>query len=137
MGLDPDLSFILATTMVAVLGIAGLVVLHAYRRSRRDRQRLFTWQQKQALLIRAGHRCEHKPLLGRRCRVTSRLQADHIVPWSRGGPTETWNGQVLCRRHNRSKSNLVPGPLYRWRLERQRRRYRPRPLRPTTKEIPT
>lgn len=33
------------------------------------------------------------------------FEADHIIPHSKGGPSETWNGQVLCRHHNRKKSN--------------------------------
>jgi 5-methylcytosine-specific restriction endonuclease McrA len=36
-------------------------------------------------------------------RNLSRLQADHIVPWSRGGLT-TWNNlQILCRPCNLAK----------------------------------
>ncbi|MGW3973916.1 HNH endonuclease [Streptomyces ardesiacus] len=50
-------------------------------------------------------------------------EADHIHPWSRGGATELWNGQMLCRRHNRRKSNRVPSPLYHWRLARRRKKY--------------
>jgi Protein of unknown function DUF262/HNH endonuclease len=33
----------------------------------------------------------------------SRYQADHIIPWIKGGRTEGWNGQVLCTPHNASK----------------------------------
>lgn len=35
------------------------------------------------------------------------FEADHIYPHSKGGPSETWNGQVLCRHHNRKKSNTI------------------------------
>ncbi len=31
------------------------------------------------------------------------FEADHITPYINGGPTETWNGKVLCRTHNRAK----------------------------------
>lgn len=31
--------------------------------------------------------------------------ADHIVPWSEGGETEVWNGQVSHPWCNRQKSN--------------------------------
>jgi len=31
------------------------------------------------------------------------FEADHIIPHSKGGRTESWNGQVLCRYHNRIK----------------------------------
>jgi 5-methylcytosine-specific restriction endonuclease McrA len=31
------------------------------------------------------------------------FQADHYVPWSRGGPTTLANGVTACRFHNQSK----------------------------------
>lgn len=33
------------------------------------------------------------------------MQADHIVPWSRGGKTSVENCQMLCRTHNLTKSD--------------------------------
>ena len=33
------------------------------------------------------------------------MQADHIVPWSKGGKTEIQNGQMLCAKCNREKSD--------------------------------
>jgi hypothetical protein len=33
----------------------------------------------------------------------SDFHADHIMPWSAGGPTTIENGQLLCRYHNQSK----------------------------------
>lgn len=33
------------------------------------------------------------------------MDADHIVPWSKGGPTTVENGQMLCKRHNLEKSD--------------------------------
>lgn len=33
-----------------------------------------------------------------------RMEADHIVPWSKGGKTEVGNCQMLCVPHNRTKS---------------------------------
>jgi|SRR5699024_1973582 len=122
MTIDADPIVFICLT-VAALGILALAALEGMRRRRRDPQRLFSHTQKRALLQQAGHRCEHKHPLWRRCRETTRLQADHIMPWSRGGPTQLWNGQILCREHNRRKSNLVPRPLYRWRLTRRRRKY--------------
>jgi len=44
-------------------------------------------------------------LAGRR--GLSALQADHIVPWSRGGLTTWPNLQLLCRGCNIRKSNRV------------------------------
>lgn len=37
----------------------------------------------------------------------SEFEADHIMPHTLGGPTEIWNGQVLCRTHNRQKGATV------------------------------
>lgn len=33
------------------------------------------------------------------------MEADHIVPWSKGGKTEKNNCQMLCKWHNGHKSN--------------------------------
>lgn len=33
----------------------------------------------------------------------SQYQADHILPWIKGGKTAEWNAQVLCQAHNASK----------------------------------
>lgn len=33
------------------------------------------------------------------------MEADHITPWCEGGKTEPQNCQMLCREHNRRKSN--------------------------------
>ena len=33
------------------------------------------------------------------------MEGDHITPWSQGGKTEYDNLQMLCKRHNRLKSN--------------------------------
>ncbi len=32
-------------------------------------------------------------------------EADHIIPYSKGGKTENWNGQALCSTCNREKGN--------------------------------
>ncbi|MBQ9976850.1 MAG: DUF262 domain-containing protein [Clostridia bacterium] len=34
------------------------------------------------------------------------MQADHIIPWSKGGHTTLDNGQMLCRMHNLKKSDF-------------------------------
>jgi len=80
----------------------------AYSGKERDAQRLFSSAQKRLILARAGHQCEWHSLLGRRCKSTQRLQADHIHPYSRGGATDIRNGQALCPHHNRSKAARVP-----------------------------
>ncbi|MBP3337227.1 MAG: DUF262 domain-containing protein [Clostridia bacterium] len=35
----------------------------------------------------------------------SEMEADHITPWCEGGKTVIENGQMLCKEHNRRKSN--------------------------------
>ena len=49
-----------------------------------------------AVIVRDSGRC-------RRCRGTSNLEVDHIVPVSRNGNSEENNLQTLCRRCNRRK----------------------------------
>ena len=39
-------------------------------------------------------------------------EADHIIPWSRGGPTEVWNGQPLCSSCHSSKMTDHPFEVY-------------------------
>ncbi|MFK0244568.1 HNH endonuclease [Amycolatopsis azurea] len=107
---------------VALPGIVLLAILAGRRRRYRDPRRFFRRADRQVIALRAGGRCEHKPPLWRRCREPG-TEADHITPWSRGGLTALWNGQLLCHRHNSRKSNTVPGPVYRWRLTRRRRKY--------------
>ena len=54
---------------------------------------------KQALLVAARGRCQEPG-----CDApVSWLQADHVIPWSRGGPTSWSNGQILCDPHNKAK----------------------------------
>ncbi len=36
----------------------------------------------------------------------SEMEADHITPWSRGGHTVIENGRMLCKHHNREKSDI-------------------------------
>lgn len=33
------------------------------------------------------------------------MEADHIIPWSKGGKTVEENCQMLCMKHNRTKSD--------------------------------
>lgn len=107
---------------IAAFGSLVLAVITGRERGWRDPARFYSWPDKQLLIRQANGRCEHKPPLWRRCPAEG-TEADHIVPWSRGGPTALWNGQLLCHRHNLQKSNRVPGALYRWRLQRRRTKY--------------
>jgi hypothetical protein len=115
-----------AALSISVYPIPAILVAGAIRailtHRRRDSLRFFTWEQKRALRAQAGDRCEHKPLLWRRCSRPAE-EADHIMPWSRGGSTTLTNGQYLCHKHNKRKSARIPTPLYRWRLHHRRRHY--------------
>jgi len=53
-----------------------------------------------------GHKCvgANCPEHGRELDF-SEMEADHIVPWSKGGKTVKENCQMLCRHCNRTKSN--------------------------------
>ncbi len=63
------------------------------------RSRRFPQWMRQVLLVRARGRCQ---IPG--CDSPSAwLQADHVKPHSRGGPTELSNGQILCDPHNKWK----------------------------------
>ncbi len=63
------------------------------------RSRTFPTHLRQALLAAARGRCQ---IPG--CDAPPPwLQADHIHPWHRGGPTATSNGQILCDPHNKAK----------------------------------
>lgn len=90
---------------------------------RRDPWRGFKFASRRSVMTRAGGQCEAPVLLAwGRCREQA-TEADHICPWSRGGPTIVSNGQALCRTHNRRKSNVRPAWWYVTSLERRRARY--------------
>lgn len=42
--------------------------------------------------------------IGRKYSITE-MEADHIIPWSKGGKTTIENCQMLCKKHNNLKSN--------------------------------
>lgn len=122
MDLDPISAMVLIALGVALTGIIGLFVVTRLKHRHRDSQRSFTWNQKQVIITRADGRCEHKLPLWYRCSAPGE-HADHVVPWSKGGPTQIFNGQLLCAKHNLRKSNHMPTLLYIWRLESRRRKY--------------
>lgn len=68
------------------------------------RARGFPAHLKEALLVRARGRCQHPG-----CDApVSWMQADHLLPWSRGGCTALDNGQILCDPHNKKKRDRSP-----------------------------
>jgi len=69
-----------------------------------DNKRLFTLDEKQALLYLSNYNCAE-------CNSKVNLdnsEADHVIPFSKGGLTVLTNGQILCRDCNRSKSAKNP-----------------------------
>lgn len=68
--------------------------------------RTFPAHLKRALLAAARGRCQV-----RGCDAPIPwLQADHIQPWHRDGPTSLTNGQILCDPHNKAKGAHPPRP---------------------------
>lgn len=115
-------------TIVGAIAFCALVIVRAvqairYPRHRRDPLRRFTRAQKQEILARAASRCEYHGWQTGRCSATAGLEADHVIPWSRSGPTTVANGQALCRRHNRSKAATVPFGWQRRAIDKRRARY--------------
>lgn len=54
----------------------------------------------QQILERDGHMCQY-------CWKRENLSFDHIIPVSKGGQTEFWNLQILCRSCNSGKKDKV------------------------------
>lgn len=77
----------------------------------KDPKRTFSKAQKLAIFLRANRQCEWIAG-GDRCEVIfgdfRDLDADHIVRWSQGGPTNVENGRLLCVKHNRGARPLDP-----------------------------
>ena len=92
---------------------------------RRDDRRGFKHASRRVVMSRAGHRCEGAAFwVWGRCSAAA-TEADHVYPWSRGGPTVPSNAQALCGQHNRSKGAARPPWWYLLSLERRRRAYFP------------
>lgn len=110
--------------LVAALTLRFVMSVRMARATQRDPVRLFDPESKGQVAAWCGGQCEHKSLLWRRCSRPG-TQGDHLIPWSRGGPTTIENLAMLCGPHNRRKSNHMPSMLYRWRLAYRRRAYFP------------
>lgn len=91
----------------------------------RDPWRGYKFASRDAVMQRAGHRCEGAVfLVWGRCGLPA-VEVDHVYPWSKGGKTVVRNGQALCRDHNRRKAAVTPPWWYVLGLERRRRGYFP------------
>jgi len=66
-------------------------------------RRCFTQAQKLLILRRAGYKCQYcaTPL------TEENFEADHKIPFSKGGATEVWNALALCASCNRRKSDQL------------------------------
>lgn len=69
----------------------------------RDPQRSFDEAQRQVIYRRGDGICK---MCGKHCEWHN-WEADHIVPWSKGGKTEIENGQVLCPTCNAKKQDQM------------------------------
>ncbi|MGB6221949.1 HNH endonuclease family protein [Haloferula sp.] len=69
----------------------------------KDNQRTFTHEQRLAMFRRNKGCCQLKiKCQGEKCEWDN-WHADHIKPWSKGGPTTVENGQVACAACNTAK----------------------------------
>ena len=66
-------------------------------------RRCFTQAQKLLILRRAGYKCQccGTPL------TEENFEADHKLPFSKGGATEVWNALALCGSCNKHKSDKL------------------------------
>jgi hypothetical protein len=122
--LQPLLPILIALALV-VFVVASPLPGRGPRSSKRHEWRSFKFENRKAVMDRAGERCEAAFfLVWGRC-SNAATEADDVYPWSKGGPTTPGNGQALCQRHNRSKSNVTPPWWYVLGLERRRASYFP------------
>lgn len=66
-------------------------------------RRCFTQAQKLLILRRSGYKCQccGTPL------TEENFEADHKLPFSKGGATEVWNALALCASCNKHKSDKL------------------------------
>lgn len=118
---------VLAALVVVALAVLMFPMLRRGPNSSRYRDpwRGFRYAARSAVMDRAQGRCESAAFIAwGRC-ADPATEADHIIPWSKGGPTVLSNGQALCTGHNRNKRAMFPPWWYVLRLERRRRAYFP------------
>lgn len=75
--------------------------LHVANLTPKDSERLFDEYQRRVIFRKNNGICQE---CGKKCEWED-YQADHIIPWSKGGKTIVENGQVLCSACNQKKGN--------------------------------
>ena len=72
---------------------------------RRDPDRAFNRNERMAIFLRAGGRCQNRGCSRRNRHIEfGEMEADHIRPYARGGFTCLANAQALCKACNRKKA---------------------------------
>ncbi len=69
----------------------------------KDEARSFTAEQRDVIYRLGDGKCA---ICGKHCSEED-FEADHITPWSKGGATQVSNGQILCVKCNRQKSDKI------------------------------
>lgn len=69
----------------------------------KDNSRYFTTDQRTVIYRRGGGICA----ICKKALSEEEFEADHIIPWDKGGPTQVANGQVLCSDCNKHKSDKL------------------------------
>ncbi|WP_382335733.1 HNH endonuclease [Leucobacter soli] len=123
--LAPNLWWLILLLLVLVI-LAFPILGRGPNSTKRDPWRGFRFAAKETVMLRAGGRCEApRFFVWGRCSTVA-AEVDHVIPWSKGGPTVISNGQALCASHNRLKSAIFPPWWYVHGLERRRNRYAPK-----------
>lgn len=74
------------------------------RRTFNEAERIYVYRRDKGLCQACV--AEGKPEI--ECRVSwHEYEADHVVPHTKGGPTETANAQLLCKHHNQTKGAMI------------------------------
>ena len=66
------------------------------------KKRLFSKRQKKILKLTSGNICENCGL-----NLKGNFQADHVIPYSKGGKTILNNAQALCAKCNLKKGDSL------------------------------
>lgn len=92
-----------------VTKVNGIIPYVLSNRTKEDEKylsiRTFSEKQKRAAYEKQEYKCPHCLSEGNENTYEfSEMQGDHIIPWSKGGRTVDDNVQMLCKKHNATKS---------------------------------